>query len=232
MNRMSKQTNAKRFCKVCKDSGKSEEEYMSHFVRATTDPNSAVVCPTLLSMRCRFCDRNGHTINYCNEKILQQRRIEKNQRREILAEKPAKKEKKVKGFQALCDSTSEDEVVKSAPKQTKAKVKEDFPQLNPSEMKRLETKPLISFADVARKTHEEQEKERLALEQATWLSTLKEFKSKKAAVSVTVAPVFQPEQVRKVPVNWADDFSSDEEIKPKQSKFPARWADAVSSDEE
>ena len=216
MNRtMSKQTNAKRFCKVCKDSGKSEEEYMSHFVRATADPNSEVVCPTLLSMRCRFCDRNGHTINYCNEKILQKRRAEKNQRREMLTEKSVKKEKtgKVKGFQALCDSTSEDEIILkcwSKPKKQEPKAKEDFPQLNPNEMKRLEPKPKISFADVARKTHEEQEKERIALEQATWLSTLKEFKSKKA-VSVTVAPVFEPKQVKKFLVNWADEVSSDEE---------------------
>jgi protein nanos 1 len=49
-------------CKVCRDAGKSEQEYSSHRVR---DKNGRVTCPTLLSQKCRNCGKNGHTIKYC-----------------------------------------------------------------------------------------------------------------------------------------------------------------------
>jgi hypothetical protein len=55
----------KKFCKVCHDSGKEESLYTSHFIRETRDPNSRVVCPTLLSLECRYCFKKGHTRNYC-----------------------------------------------------------------------------------------------------------------------------------------------------------------------
>ena len=55
----------KKFCKVCQDSGKSEEVYRSHFTRETPDPNSKVICPTLLALECRYCYKNGHTVKYC-----------------------------------------------------------------------------------------------------------------------------------------------------------------------
>lgn len=54
-----------KFCKVCYDSGKSKEEYTSHFIRETPDKNSKVVCPTLLSLTCQFCKGKGHTPRYC-----------------------------------------------------------------------------------------------------------------------------------------------------------------------
>uniref|UniRef100_A0A6C0I7S6 Nanos-type domain-containing protein n=1 Tax=viral metagenome TaxID=1070528 RepID=A0A6C0I7S6_9ZZZZ len=55
--------NAKKpFCKVCADAGKTDT---AHYVRATPDPNSAVVCPTLKALECRYCYKNGHTVKYC-----------------------------------------------------------------------------------------------------------------------------------------------------------------------
>ena len=56
---------SKPFCKVCKDSGKSEEEYTNHFVRESASVDSAVVCPTLLAQSCRYCRKEGHTVKYC-----------------------------------------------------------------------------------------------------------------------------------------------------------------------
>ena len=56
---------AKPFCKVCFDTGKSEKEYSSHFVRLTPDPKSKVCCPTLLDMECQFCHLKGHTVSKC-----------------------------------------------------------------------------------------------------------------------------------------------------------------------
>lgn len=56
-----------KFCKVCKDAGKSEDIYTSHFVRETPDKSSKVVCPTLLSQNCGHCGNAGHTSGYCKQ---------------------------------------------------------------------------------------------------------------------------------------------------------------------
>ncbi len=50
-------------CKVCRDSGKSETVYTSHFVKDSK--NGVIVCPTLLATVCRYCKQNGHTVKYC-----------------------------------------------------------------------------------------------------------------------------------------------------------------------
>ena len=63
----------KKYCKVCHDAGKSETEYTSHYIRADRDPLSKVVCPTLLSLDCRYCSKKGHTVKYC--KILEKDKI-------------------------------------------------------------------------------------------------------------------------------------------------------------
>jgi hypothetical protein len=56
---------AKPFCKVCRDAGKPESEYTSHFVKDQPGPNGKVICPTLLNQACRICDKTGHTSSYC-----------------------------------------------------------------------------------------------------------------------------------------------------------------------
>jgi hypothetical protein len=63
------------------------EEYTSHFLRETTDPNSRIVCPTLLLIECRFCFKRGHTVSKC-KKLADQKngRNEKN-----VPEAPVKK---------------------------------------------------------------------------------------------------------------------------------------------
>lgn len=53
------------FCKVCKDAGKSEKEYTSHYVKDRPGPNGVVVCPLLLSLECRYCHAKGHTPKCC-----------------------------------------------------------------------------------------------------------------------------------------------------------------------
>ena len=62
----SKSSSSKMYCKVCHDSGKSEAVYTSHFIRESVDPNSKVLCPTLLALECRFCFCKGHTVKYCS----------------------------------------------------------------------------------------------------------------------------------------------------------------------
>lgn len=50
-------------CKVCFDAGKPASVYNSHFVKSTD--RKRVVCPTLLALKCRYCEGAGHTIKYC-----------------------------------------------------------------------------------------------------------------------------------------------------------------------
>jgi hypothetical protein len=53
------------FCKVCRDAGRPESEYTSHFVKDQPGPNGKVVCPMLLNQACRICHNTGHTSSYC-----------------------------------------------------------------------------------------------------------------------------------------------------------------------
>jgi len=61
-NKNQKQFVPQPFCKVCKDSDKSEAMYTSHWVK---DKQGKVCCPTLLSQQCRYCNNHGHTIKFC-----------------------------------------------------------------------------------------------------------------------------------------------------------------------
>lgn len=68
------------FCKVCRDAGRPESEYTSHFVKDQPGPNGKVVCPMLLNQACRICHNTGHTSSYCPE--YRARREEREPRRE------------------------------------------------------------------------------------------------------------------------------------------------------
>ena len=52
-------------CKVCFDAGLDASKYNSHFLRNKSGPNGVIICPTLLSQKCRKCDKLGHTSSYC-----------------------------------------------------------------------------------------------------------------------------------------------------------------------
>lgn len=60
-------TNTKTLCVVCRDAGKPEKEYTSHFVKDQPGPNGKVICPTLLNQACRICGETGHTSSYCSQ---------------------------------------------------------------------------------------------------------------------------------------------------------------------
>ncbi len=73
-------TAATPFCKVCRDAGKTEKEYTSHFVKDQPGPNGKVVCPTLLNQACRICNKTGHTSSYCSQ--YRNRQVREEPRRE------------------------------------------------------------------------------------------------------------------------------------------------------
>ena len=113
-----KNTEQKKFCKVCFDAGKSETEYTSHFVRASPEPTAKVVCPTLLQAECGYCHEIGHTPSCCST-LKAHQKAKKRQEYELQKEKSeatksvskASKAKQVSlgGFAALMEDDSDSE---------------------------------------------------------------------------------------------------------------------------
>lgn len=66
-------------CKVCKDAGKSETDYSSHWPR---DDEGNTICPTLLAQECRYCHESGHTVKYCKKLAQHKASEEKGKRQE------------------------------------------------------------------------------------------------------------------------------------------------------
>jgi hypothetical protein len=79
----------KPFCKVCKDAGKPESFYTSHYINDVPGKAGKVVCPTLLAQSCGYCkkERAGHTSRYCPE--LERKQL-RNEQPQPLATAPAK----------------------------------------------------------------------------------------------------------------------------------------------
>lgn len=53
------------FCKFCKDSGKSQSEFTSHYPKDKPGKEGKVICPTILSNDCRYCHEKGHAKSHC-----------------------------------------------------------------------------------------------------------------------------------------------------------------------
>jgi hypothetical protein len=84
------QTN--KFCKVCKDAGKTEVEYTSHYVRETQSKKSKVTCPLLLNQKCNYCRETGHSIKHCS--VLTEKnnnKLNENKRKNVKKETGNKK---------------------------------------------------------------------------------------------------------------------------------------------
>ena len=94
----------KPFCKVCHDSGKTEAEYTSHFVKSEPGSKGKVVCPTLLNQGCSYCHETGHTVSYCQ--VLKQNNKNKERVQKVVgfqkdSDVALKKSTKITGFAAL-----------------------------------------------------------------------------------------------------------------------------------
>jgi hypothetical protein len=109
---MSSKNTVSMVCKVCQDAGKPETLFRSHFTRENRDPNSRVVCPTLLALECRFCHKNGHTVKYCPVLKGREKEEKQKQRAYIMDEPtPTKVTKKVTNNRFACFDSDEDEEV-------------------------------------------------------------------------------------------------------------------------
>jgi len=73
------------FCGVCQKAGKPESVFRGHFIKSKPGPDGVVICPTILSIECRFCHELGHSASeeHCpalREKALRRKEWEREDR--------------------------------------------------------------------------------------------------------------------------------------------------------
>ena len=142
----SKKVAVKPFCKVCHDSGKTEAEYTSHFVKSEPGSKGKVVCPTLLNQGCSYCHETGHTVSYCqvlkNKAKVQRVIVFHNKEDSVVA---LKKATKTNGFAALGLLDEEADV-------QEAQEEAEYPALiKQAQTHPLAQAPIISYASMANK---------------------------------------------------------------------------------
>jgi len=192
----------KPFCKVCHDAGKPESEYTSHFVRSDLGPKSKVVCPTLLSLECRFCFEKGHTVSFCSvlkkQKNAEKRAVARTEFAEASVQAPKKAPVKATNSFGALDHDLDDEVSNK-----QVKVKEEFPILcGVSKKVAFKTSDELSYAAKAAKAAQVIEKP--VLKRAT------HYKEKT-----------EPIMVKKRWADWSDsedDDDDEEEEEPEVSE--------------
>jgi Nanos RNA binding domain len=150
--------NVKPYCKVCHDAGKSESEYTSHFVRETPEPNSKVLCPTLLQQKCSYCSKSGHTVKYCKDALkAKSKPVTKVEIKKVVSKTPTNM------FSLLYNDDTEETIISKSTQASASKqvieVKEDFPALCSTTTKK--TLPSISgYATIAAKSKADYDKEK------------------------------------------------------------------------
>jgi hypothetical protein len=185
----------KPFCKVCHDAGKPESEYTSHFVRSDLGPKAKVVCPTLLSLECRYCFEKGHTVSFCavlkKHKNADKKAVARTEFAEASVQSPTKAPLKATNRFGALDQDTDIEVSKDVKVKKQTKAKEEFPILC-EVIKKADSKPSngLSYAAKAAK----------ALDMPV-LTRQSHYKEK-------------PAIVKKVSKRWADwtDSDDDEEV--------------------
>jgi len=118
-----------RKCAVCFDAGKPESEYSSHWVK---DNMGIVCCPTLMRQPCRYCDKVGHTVKFCQKLIKETEKNQKMERKRKAAEafntaKPIEKAntKKANKWAALEDDSDEDKEEEEEEEEEEGEEEED-----------------------------------------------------------------------------------------------------------
>ena len=200
-------------CKVCKDAGKSENEYSNHFVK---DLNGKVTCPTLLNQECRFCHELGHTTSHCT-KLQKIKKSEENFKKLPIPQpkKEVRPQKKQNVFAYLemnsSDEESEDEQEKTFPILGKATSTSIAAANNFDAFAREKKNPIkFSYASMAAKTETEYVIEQIKETKTTPTP----YMSKNLHVNFISKPVSNINKSTGEKITWANcesDSSGDEE---------------------
>lgn len=203
---LSKQNTKTKYCKVCHDTGKDEKTYTSHYVRETPDPTSRIVCPTLLSMECKYCYKKGHTVKHC--KIIKSR----SQAQERAVRRVNNETKKVsaetvnisKNMYDILECDDDNQVDMNP-------VATHTPQMFTPRSPTSTPPPTLSYAKIIDITHKqvaEQEMNRIRKEAEE--EQEKRKREEQAKTTIASSSYFKPIKIASM-LNWADDTSSDEE---------------------
>lgn len=196
---LSKQNAKPKYCKVCHDTGKDEKTYTSHYVRENPDPTSRIVCPTLLSMECKYCFKKGHTVKFC--KVIKNRSYKQQQ---VASKPPASETKssiaKSNNIYDLLDNDDAEEMpIIQQPRLPQP------PQTLSSGPAPLNYSRII---EVTNKQVADEETERANREQQRAIQE-KQQAIKDAEIKIIPKPIRHV--FKSSLLNWADDSSSDEE---------------------
>lgn len=145
-----------KFCKICKDVGKTRAEYTSHYVRETPSPNSRVVCPTLIAAVCRYCKEGGHTVKHCPKIAAKNRQEAKNHNLHIISKsycmpvtgskKNTKSSDKKSSVYAVLDFSSDEEEEEEVEDEVVVMKKEEEVVVTPQT-----TDNVVSYASILKK---------------------------------------------------------------------------------
>ena len=146
---MSFNNKVRAFCKVCKDAGKPESFYTSHYINDVPGKAGKVVCPTLLAQSCGYCkkERAGHTSRYCPELARKQHRNERPREQQqkpapALVAAPAAKNRYA-ALRAEMESEEATAVAKeAATKEAAHQYAYKFPNLLPTKIKQKMPEPM------------------------------------------------------------------------------------------
>jgi hypothetical protein len=214
---MSSRNNIKQFCKVCYDAGKTEKEYTSHYVKTEPGPKGKVACPTLLSLNCTYCSGSGHTASYCTVLADKKKAETKALRQAEYAEKKEKvaekKKKSANLFEELLDNDNSDNETDIKVTKTKSvsftssakvitQVKEEFPALCSTTLKRTESTNTVSYASALAKVPEVAEVNKIPIT----VKLSKQIKPKAQAINVVLPmPILRREKADQNVYNNDDD---------------------------
>lgn len=163
-------------CVSCEKAGLTGKA-LEHFTRKTADPNSEIICPTILAFKCGYCGNAGHSRGFCqafkdnqareererirraqeDEHRRNQRRIEEERQREETSRRL-----KSNIFTAFNDDNDESdnddvkinkheqkhEIVEQVYLKNVKEVENEFPSLSKKTIK--QQAPVIHFATVAK----------------------------------------------------------------------------------
>ena len=76
-NKSNTKQNNKPFCLVCKNAGKTEKEYTSHYTKSSKEKNAVILCPTILNNICTYCKNKGHFKSNCSVLLEKEKEKEK-----------------------------------------------------------------------------------------------------------------------------------------------------------